>query len=90
MAGAPGAARELLGRTLPAEGDVQLPSSTEHRPMLSAGDARRLGRDEEERRLLGELGIESAITVPLAPRGEPLGALVLANAVAAPAAVARR
>ena len=77
VAGVPGPARELLGRTLPAEGDVKLPSSTEHRPMLSAGDARRLGRDEEERRLLGELGIESAITVPLAPRGEPLGALVL-------------
>ena len=45
--------------------------------MLSAGEARRLGRDDEERRLLGELGIESAITVPLAPRGAPLGALVL-------------
>jgi serine phosphatase RsbU (regulator of sigma subunit)/PAS domain-containing protein len=77
VAGAPGQARALLGRTLPADSDVQLPSSTEHRPMLSAGDARRLGRDEEERRLLGELGIESTITVPLAPRGEPLGALML-------------
>ena len=45
--------------------------------MLSAGDARRMGRDDEERRLLGGLGIDSAITVPLAPRGAPLGALLL-------------
>jgi serine phosphatase RsbU (regulator of sigma subunit)/PAS domain-containing protein len=76
-AGAPGRARELLGRTLPAGGEAQLPVTTEHRPMLSAGEARRLGRDDEERRLLGELGIDSTITVPLAPRGAPLGALVL-------------
>ena len=76
-AGAPDQARELLGRTLPEAGQAQLPATTAHRPMLSAGDARRLGRDDEERRLLGELPIESAITVPLAPRGAPLGALVL-------------
>ncbi|HEX3690001.1 MAG TPA: SpoIIE family protein phosphatase [Solirubrobacteraceae bacterium] len=76
-AGAPDHSRELLGRTLRAGGEAQLPAATEHQPMLSAGDARRLGRDDEERRLLGELGIESAITVLLAPRGAPLGALVL-------------
>jgi serine phosphatase RsbU (regulator of sigma subunit)/PAS domain-containing protein len=76
-AGAPEQARDLLGRTLPAGGAAELPVATEHRPMLSAGDARRLGRDDEERRLLGELGIESAITVVLAPRGAPLGTLVL-------------
>lgn len=76
-AGAPDLARELLGRALPLAGGAQLPEVTEHRPMLSAGDARRLGRDDEERRLLGELGIDSAITVPLAPRGAPLGALLL-------------
>jgi serine phosphatase RsbU (regulator of sigma subunit)/PAS domain-containing protein len=77
VAGAPDPAQELLGRTLPAGGEVQLPVTTEHRPMLSAGEARRLGRDDEERRLLGELGIESVITVLLEPRGAPLGALVL-------------
>ena len=76
-AGAPDLARELLGRALPLGGDAQLPTVTEHRPMMSAGDARRLGRDDEERRLLGGLGIDSAITVPLAPRGAPLGALLL-------------
>ncbi|HEX3977498.1 MAG TPA: SpoIIE family protein phosphatase [Solirubrobacteraceae bacterium] len=76
-AGAPDHARELLGRELPAGGEAQLPPSTKHRPMLSGGEAGRLGRDDEERRLLGELGIESAITVLLAPRGAPLGALVL-------------
>ncbi len=76
-AGAPDQGRELLGRTLPGGGEAQLPDATEHRAMLSAGDARRLGRDDEERRLLGDLGIESTITVVLAPRGAPLGALVL-------------
>ncbi len=76
-AGASGQARELLSRTLPTAGEAKLPASTEHRRMLSAGEARGLGRDDEERRLLGELGIESVITVPLAPRGAPLGALVL-------------
>ena len=78
-AGAPDQARELLGRTLPTgeTGGDQLPAATDHRPMLSARDARRMGRDDAERRLLGGLGIESAITVPLAPRGAPLGALVL-------------
>jgi serine phosphatase RsbU (regulator of sigma subunit)/PAS domain-containing protein len=76
-AGAPSHAREVLGRTLSEAGEAQLPSSTEHHPMLSAGEARRLGRDDEERRLLGEMGIESAITVLLAPRGAPLGALLL-------------
>jgi GAF domain-containing protein len=77
VADAPERTRDLLGRTLPAANEAQLPAATEHEPMLSAGDARRLGRDDEERRLLGELGIESAITVALAPRGAPLGALVL-------------
>jgi GAF domain-containing protein len=76
-AGTPDLARGLLGRALPLAGEAQLPEVTEHRPMLSAGDARRLGRDDEERRLLGELGIDSAITVPLAPRGAPLGTLLL-------------
>jgi GAF domain-containing protein len=78
-AGAPGRGRELLGRTLPAGDEGHAPATTEHLPMLSAGDARRMGRDDEERRLLGDLGIDSAITVPLAPRGAPLGALVLAT-----------
>jgi serine phosphatase RsbU (regulator of sigma subunit) len=72
----PDHARELLSRTLPTP-DTQLPSATEHRPLLNAGEARGLGRDDEERRLLGGLGIESAITVALAPRGAPLGALLL-------------
>ncbi|HEY6522969.1 MAG TPA: SpoIIE family protein phosphatase [Solirubrobacteraceae bacterium] len=76
-AGARGRGRELLGRTLPTADGEQLPASTEHRAMLSAGDARRMGRDDEERQLLGGLGIESAITVPLGPRGAPLGALLL-------------
>jgi GAF domain-containing protein len=76
-AGTGAQASELLGRTLAAEGEVRLPSTTEHRPMLSAGDARRMGRDDEERRLVGAMGIESTITVPLAPRGAPLGALLL-------------
>ena len=58
--------------------------------MLSAGDARRMGRDDEERRLLGGLGIESAITVPLAPRGAPLGALVLGTRPPRPRLVASR
>jgi GAF domain-containing protein len=78
-AGAPGRGRELLGRTRPAGHEGQVPAATEHLPMLSAGEARRMGRDDEERRLLGDLGIDSAITVPLAPRGAPLGALVLAT-----------
>jgi GAF domain-containing protein len=69
--------RALLGRASPDGREAQLPVATEHQPMLSAGDARRLGRDDEERRVLGELGIESAITVVLAPRGAPLGALML-------------
>ncbi len=76
VSGAPGQARELLGRTLPAD-ESQLPQSTTHRPMLSAGDARALGRDDEERRLLGDLAIESVIVVPLTPRGAALGTLVL-------------
>jgi len=76
-AGEPGRARELLGRSFPVGDEAELPTVTEHRPMLSAGDARGLGRDDEERRLFGELGIDSAITVPLAPRGAPLGALLL-------------
>ena len=75
-AAGPDPARELLSRTLPSPGS-QLPSATEHRPLLSAGESRGLGRDDAERRLLGDLGIESAITVPLAPRGAPLGALLL-------------
>jgi len=77
VTGATGQGRELLARTLPAEAEGQVPAATEHRPMMSAGDARALGRDDEERRLLVELGIESAITVVLAPRGAPLGSLVL-------------
>ncbi len=77
--GAPGRGRELLGRTLPTGAGAALPEATEHLPMLSAGDARKMGRDDDERRLLGDLGIDSAITVPLAPRGAPLGALVLAT-----------
>jgi PAS domain S-box-containing protein len=77
VAGAPGQARHLLSRTLATVEEAPLPTSTEHRPMLSARDARRLGRDDEERRLLRDLAIESAIVVPLAPRGAPLGALVL-------------
>ncbi|HEY1567881.1 MAG TPA: SpoIIE family protein phosphatase [Solirubrobacteraceae bacterium] len=78
-AGAPGRARDLLGRVLPVGDEAELPAATDHQPMLSAGDARRLGRDDEERRLLADLGIDSAITVPLAPRGAPLGALLLAT-----------
>lgn len=76
-AGAPDQGRELLGRSLPDLGEAQLPVATEHQPMLSAGGAHRLGRDDEEQRLLGELGMESALTVVLAPRGAPLGALTL-------------
>jgi GAF domain-containing protein len=77
VAGPRDRARELLGRTVSGEDDTQVPAATEHRPMLSAGDSRRLGRDDDEQRLLGELGIDSTITVPLAPRGAPLGALLL-------------
>jgi GAF domain-containing protein len=77
VSGAPDQARELLGRTLPAGSQAGLPTTTEHRAMLSAGDARRLGRDDEERRLLGALEIESVTTVLLTPRGAPLGALAL-------------
>jgi GAF domain-containing protein len=77
VAGAPDQAHELLGRALSTAQQTQLPVSTEHRPMLSAGDARALGRDDDERRVLAGLGIESAIVVPLAPRGAALGALVL-------------
>ncbi|MGZ6627891.1 MAG: GAF domain-containing protein, partial [Solirubrobacteraceae bacterium] len=76
-AGAPDQGRALLGRTLSVTIDGQLPATTEHRPLLSARGARGLGRDDEERRLLGDLGIESAIIVPLAPRGALLGALLL-------------
>jgi serine phosphatase RsbU (regulator of sigma subunit)/PAS domain-containing protein len=77
LEGAPDQARALLTRTLPTGGEAELPAGTQHRPMLSARDARRLGRDDEERSLFGELGIESAITVLLTPRGAPLGVLVL-------------
>ena len=81
-AGAPDQARALLGRAVAgaAEGSGQeLPARTGHKPLLSARDARALGRDDEERRLFAELGIDSAVTVPLAPRGAPLGALTLAT-----------
>jgi len=75
-------ARELLGRAAAGDGDRSsdtLPAQTVHKPMLSAKGARGLGRDDEERRLLAELGIDSALTVPLAPREAPLGALTLAT-----------
>ncbi|MGZ4311795.1 MAG: SpoIIE family protein phosphatase [Solirubrobacteraceae bacterium] len=81
-AGAPDQARPLLGRTL-APDDDRVPEppapTTAHKPLLSAGDARDLGRDDQERRLLRELGIDSAVIVPLAPRGFPLGQLLLAT-----------
>ena len=81
-AGAPDEARRILGRDLAPEGEdeaaaMALPAKTQHHAMLSAGEARALGRDDEERRLFAELGIESAVTVPLTPRGAPLGALLL-------------
>jgi GAF domain-containing protein len=81
-AGAPDQARALLGRAVAGEGEgsgQELPARTEHKPLLSARDARALGRDDEERRLFGELGIDSAVTVPLSPRDAPLGALMLAT-----------
>jgi GAF domain-containing protein len=79
-AGAPDQARAALGRVLAMEGGdatAALPARTQHHAMLSAGEARALGRDDEERRLFAELAIESVVTVPLAPRGAPLGALQL-------------
>ena len=79
-AGAPDQARPVLGRVLEPGGEAAgdpLPTRTLHRAMLSAGEARELGRDDAERRLFAELGIESAVTVPLAPRGAALGALLL-------------
>lgn len=81
-AGAPEQARTLLGRTLAPDDDrapEPLAPTTAHIPLLSAGDARALGRDDEERRLMRELGIDSAVIVPLAPRGAPLGQLLLAT-----------
>jgi GAF domain-containing protein len=79
-AGAPDEGRPLLARTLPDDDGAQrLPARAVHRAMLSAGEARGLGRDDEERRLFAELGIDSAVTVPLAPRAAPLGALLLAT-----------
>ncbi|MGZ4171839.1 MAG: SpoIIE family protein phosphatase [Solirubrobacteraceae bacterium] len=81
-AGAPDQARPLLGRTLAPDDDrvpEPLAPTTAHKPLLSAGDARDLGRDDQERRLLRELGIDSAVIVPLAPRGAPLGQLLLAT-----------
>jgi GAF domain-containing protein len=78
-AGATDQARPLLGRTLAPDLDPPspTPARTVHKPLLSAGDARDLGRDDDERRLLGELGLESVVIVPLAPRGAPLGQLML-------------
>ncbi|MGZ4349080.1 MAG: SpoIIE family protein phosphatase [Solirubrobacteraceae bacterium] len=81
-AGAPDQTRPLLGRTLAPDDDrvpEPLAPTTAHKPLLSAGDARDLGRDDQERRLLRELGIDSAVIVPLAPRGAPLGQLLLAT-----------
>ncbi|MFL5865116.1 MAG: SpoIIE family protein phosphatase [Solirubrobacteraceae bacterium] len=72
--------RTLLGRTLASDDDAaaaRLPARTEHKPLLRPREARALGRDEEERRLIAGLGIESAVIVPLAPRGAPLGALLM-------------
>jgi GAF domain-containing protein len=79
-AGAPDEGRPVLGRTFPDDDVAQrLPARTVHRAMLSASEARGLGRDDEERRLFAELGIDSAVTVPLAPGAAPLGALLLAT-----------
>ncbi len=80
VADAPDHAHALLGRADPAGAEglpEPLPTTTLHRPLLRAGDARALGRDEEEGRLLADLGIDSAITVPLASSRGALGVLVL-------------
>ena len=76
--GRPDGARNLLGRTLgDGEPADSLAGVTEHRPVLDAAGLDTLARDDDERRLFGELGIESVIIVPLAPRGTPVGRLVL-------------
>ena len=77
LARAPDQAQELLSRAVAAADERELPVRSEWRSKLSAAGARLLGRDEEEADLLGQVGIESVISVPLAPRGAPLGMLVL-------------
>jgi GAF domain-containing protein len=73
--------RALLGRTVAGDdGSDQgagLPAATIHQPLLQSEQVGRLARDGVEERLLLDLGIESALTVPLAPRGEPIGTLLL-------------
>jgi serine phosphatase RsbU (regulator of sigma subunit)/PAS domain-containing protein len=80
--GPSGPASQLLGRSLGGNGDGDEgpgppPSTTVHHPAITDGELRELARDPDELRLLTELKIESAIATPLAPRGEPLGTLLL-------------
>ena len=66
------------GRAAPAAADA-LPAATEHWPVLRPDRLRALARDGEEQRLFKRLRIESAVRVPLAPRGAPIGTLLLAT-----------
>jgi serine phosphatase RsbU (regulator of sigma subunit)/PAS domain-containing protein len=80
VAGAPDRARSLLGRAVAGDGAGgarAMPDGTDPAPLLNAAQRRRLGRDAEEQRLLSELAIESAVLAPLAPRGTPVGTLLL-------------
>lgn len=80
VTGAADQARDLLGPATPDErepAEAPLPVGTVHRPLVLAGDLRELARDEEEGRLLAGVGIESAITVPLASSRSVVGALVV-------------
>ena len=78
-AGATDGARDRLGRTVGDGEDPgrRLPIGTQHRPLLDGAGLDALARDEPERELLATLGLESAVMVPLAPRGAPLGMLLL-------------
>ncbi len=77
-----GQADALLRRTIERDDRAaggQLPAHTRHEPSLGRAGLRALARDEDERHLFEQLGLESAVVVVLAPRGAPLGTLTLAT-----------
>lgn len=63
-------AQSLVWRTLREE----IPQLV---PTIAAADLARGARDAEHRRLLADLGVTSALGVPLLARGQTLGALIL-------------
>ncbi len=75
----PADAGPLLSREapgLPLDASALQPE-TVHLPSLDPAGVRGLARDDAEARGLAEVGLRSAVIVPLAPRGPTLGRLIL-------------